>query len=127
MPVPQNYSRNYQSVPQPGLNGRVSPVYSAAVVGGGLVINGMFFNRGSAADYDAWEQSGNPGWSWKDLLPYFKRVSLSLPPRSNHCWFYIDTSVTSCYHSETFTPPIQNLEAEFPISADLFPMGQTGL
>lgn len=35
----------------------------------------MFFNRGSAADYDAWEKLGNPGWSWEDLLPYFKKVT----------------------------------------------------
>ena len=74
--VPPDYSRNYQSVPQPGLGGRSSPVYSAAVVGGGTVVNGMFFNRGSAEDYDAWERLGNPGWSWKALLPYFKKVRI---------------------------------------------------
>jgi choline dehydrogenase-like flavoprotein len=78
--VPEKYSRNYQSIPQPGLNGRSSPVYSAAVVGGATVINGMFFNRGSAADYDAWEKLGNPGWGWKDLLPYFQKVSPSIVP-----------------------------------------------
>jgi choline dehydrogenase-like flavoprotein len=36
----------------------------------------MFFDRGSAADYDSWEKLGNPGWGWKDLLPYFKKVGL---------------------------------------------------
>jgi len=45
------------------------------VVGGGTVVNGMFFARGAAADYDAWEQLGNPGWGWDGLLPYFKKVS----------------------------------------------------
>ncbi len=77
LPVPAKYSRNYVSVPQPGLDGRTSPVYTAAVVGGGTVVNGMFFNRGSAGDYDAWEQLGNPGWNWngpKGLLHYFKKV-----------------------------------------------------
>ena len=59
--VPPKYSRNYDSVPQPGLNNRTSPVYTAAVVGGASVHNGMFFARGSAADYDAWERLGNPG------------------------------------------------------------------
>jgi len=78
--VPAKYLRNYVSVPQPGLDGRTSPVYSAAVVGGGTVVNGMFFNRGSAGDYDAWEQLGNPGWAWKDLLPYFKKVVSSIMP-----------------------------------------------
>lgn len=76
VPPPTEYSRNYQSVPQPGLNDRSQPVSSAAVVGGGTVINGLFFNRGSAADYDSWLKLGNPGWGWIDLLPYFKKVRL---------------------------------------------------
>lgn len=76
--VPGNYSRNYQSVPQPGLNNRSSPVYTGAVVGGGTVVNGMFFNRGSKGDYDAWANLGNPGWAWEDLLPYFKKVGSSV-------------------------------------------------
>ena len=76
LPVPSKYRRDYTSVPQPGLDGRTSPIYTAAVVGGGTVVNGMFFNRGSAGDYDAWENLGNPGWGWRDLLPYFKRVGL---------------------------------------------------
>lgn len=50
------------------------------MVGGGTVVNGMFFARGSAGDYDAWENLGNPGWGWEGLLPYFKKVSLL--PRS---------------------------------------------
>jgi hypothetical protein len=44
LPVPDKYLRNYQSVPQPGLDGRSSPIYTGAVVGGGTVVNGMFFS-----------------------------------------------------------------------------------
>ncbi|KAL8921112.1 MAG: hypothetical protein Q9208_005865 [Pyrenodesmia sp. 3 TL-2023] len=73
VPPPAEYSRNYQSVPQPGLNNKPQAVNSAAVVGGGTVINGMFFQRGSAGDYDNWAKLGNPGWGWTDLLPYFKK------------------------------------------------------
>ena len=69
------YSFNLTSVPQLELNNRTFGVPAAAVVGGGTVINGMFFDRGSAADYDAWESLGNPGWGWNDLLPYFKKVT----------------------------------------------------
>lgn len=76
LPVPDKYYRNYDSVPQPGLGGRTSPISTGAVVGGGTVVNGMFFNRGSAGDYDAWEALGNSGWAWNDLLPYFKKVSI---------------------------------------------------
>ena len=75
LPVPDKYTRTSTSIPQPGLDNRTSVLYTGAVVGGGTVVNGMFFNRGSAADYDAWERLGNPGWGWKDLLPYFKKVS----------------------------------------------------
>ncbi|KAL8789648.1 MAG: hypothetical protein Q9213_001084 [Squamulea squamosa] len=77
LPPPKAYSRNYVSIPQPGLLNKPQAVYSAAVVGGGTVINGMFFNRGSAADYDGWEILGNPGWGWEGLLPYFQKVSRS--------------------------------------------------
>lgn len=74
LPVPDKYYRNYESIPQPELDGRASPINTGAVVGGGTVVNGMFFNRGSAGDYDAWEKLGNPGWTWDSLLPYFKKV-----------------------------------------------------
>ncbi|CAH1402169.1 unnamed protein product [Nezara viridula] len=40
-------------------------------VGGASLINGLLFTRGHPSDYDGWEQEGNPGWSYNDLLPYF--------------------------------------------------------
>ena len=101
LPPPAEYSRNYVSVPQSGLLNQRQPVYSAAVVGGGSVTNGMFFNRGSAADYDSWESLGNPGWGWEGILPYFKK-------------------------SENFTPPPEELASEYPISGDLTPHGTDG-
>lgn len=81
LPVPGKYLRTDTSIPQPGLNNRTSPLYTGAVVGGGTVVNGMFFARGSAGDYDAWEQLGNPGWGWKGLLPYFRKVGLADGPK----------------------------------------------
>jgi len=66
---------NLTSVPQPGINGRSSQVFAGAVIGGGSAVNGMFFDRGAAADYDAWEALGNPRWGWKGIFPYFKKVS----------------------------------------------------
>lgn len=68
------YLFNITSTPQRGLDNATFAVPAAAVVGGGTVVNGMFFDRGSAPDYDAWVELGNPGWGWKDLLPYFKKV-----------------------------------------------------
>lgn len=73
------YLFNISSTPQKGLANSKFAVPAAAVVGGGTVVNGMFFDRGSAPDYDAWVELGNPGWGWEDLLPYFKKVKASRP------------------------------------------------
>jgi choline dehydrogenase len=74
------YFFNLTSIPQRGLNNGTFTVPAAAVVGGGTVVNGMFFDRGSAADYDAWTELGGSGWGWEDLLPYFKKVGLTQLP-----------------------------------------------
>ncbi|SDS85588.1 GMC family oxidoreductase [Bradyrhizobium canariense] len=50
----------------------------ARVLGGGSSINGQLANRGAPADYDEWEARGAAGWSWKDVLPYFKKVERDL-------------------------------------------------
>ncbi len=68
------YFFNLTSIPQRGLNNGEFQVPAAGVVGGGTVVNGMFFDRGAAVDYDAWKEMGNPGWGWDDLLPYFRKV-----------------------------------------------------
>ncbi len=59
--------------PEPGLNGRAINYPRGKVVGGCSAINGMIYMRGHARDYDLWRQMGNPGWSWEEVLPYFKR------------------------------------------------------
>ena len=49
-------------------------LHRARVVGGSSAINACLWLRGSAADYDTWAALGNPGWSFADLLPYFRRA-----------------------------------------------------
>ncbi|KAK0616387.1 hypothetical protein B0T14DRAFT_433981 [Immersiella caudata] len=71
------------SAPNAKLNNSTSEVAVAAVVGGGSVVNGMGYNRGSRADYDAWEALGNPGWSWNGLLPYFRKSTTFDPPTAD--------------------------------------------
>jgi choline dehydrogenase-like flavoprotein len=59
--------------PEPGLNGRSLIYPRGKVIGGSSAINGMIYMRGQAADYDHWRQLGLPGWSWDDVLPYFRK------------------------------------------------------
>jgi choline dehydrogenase-like flavoprotein len=68
------------SKPEPALGNGSFPVLVAKVLGGGSVINGMVYDRGSAADYDAWEALGNKGWGWKGMEPYFKKGTTFQPP-----------------------------------------------
>jgi 5-(hydroxymethyl)furfural/furfural oxidase len=50
----------------------------ARVLGGGSSINGQMANRGAPTDYDEWEARGAAGWSWNDVLPYFRKVERDL-------------------------------------------------
>jgi choline dehydrogenase len=63
----------FRTEPDPGLNGRSIKYPRGRVLGGTSSINGMVYIRGQSRDYDGWRQQGNVGWSWDDVLPYFKR------------------------------------------------------
>ena len=63
----------YQSEPCLGTNGRTIPMPRGKVLGGSSSINGLIFNRGQKMDFDVWAQKGNRGWSYDDVLPYFRR------------------------------------------------------
>ena len=64
----------YKTTKQKGLNGRELNYPRGKVMGGCSSINGMIYMRGQANDYDQWRQMGNEGWSWDDVLPYFKNM-----------------------------------------------------
>lgn len=64
----------YTTVADPGLNGRSVSWPRGKVLGGSSSINGLLYIRGHASDYDHWRQLGNSGWSFDDILPYFKQV-----------------------------------------------------
>ena len=59
--------------PQPQLNGRRIPLPRGRVIGGSGSINGMVYFRGHPRDFDDWAAMGNPGWSYREALPYFIR------------------------------------------------------
>ena len=63
----------FKSEPSWGTDGRVIDIPRGKTLGGSSSINGMVFNRGQNLDFDTWAQKGNRGWSYSDLLPYFKK------------------------------------------------------
>src|ERR1700682_1557985 len=64
----------YSSEPEANTNGRKLPVPRGRLLGGSSSINGQAFVRGQAQDFDTWAQLGNRGWSYAEILPFFKRM-----------------------------------------------------
>jgi choline dehydrogenase-like flavoprotein len=64
----------FQTVPQPGLNGRRGYQPRGKALGGSSAINAMLYVRGQPADYDGWADLGADGWDWAACLPYFLRA-----------------------------------------------------
>ena len=62
------------TTPQPGLNGRRGFQPRGKALGGSSAINAMLYVRGARADYDHWADLGCTGWSWDDVLPYFRKA-----------------------------------------------------
>jgi len=67
------HSWGYETVPQAGFNGRQGFQPRGKVMGGSSSVNAMVYTRGNAADYNHWAALGNPGWSYEEVLPYFKK------------------------------------------------------
>ena len=63
----------FKAEPDPGVNNRAILYPRGRVLGGSVSINGMIYVRGQPEDFDHWGQLGNRGWSWDDVLPYFKK------------------------------------------------------
>jgi choline dehydrogenase len=63
----------YETEPDPGASNRRVFWPRGKVLGGSSSINGMVYIRGQAEDFDHWRQLGNTGWSFEDVLPYFRR------------------------------------------------------
>lgn len=68
------YDWGYRSEPEPHLGNRQLATPRGKVIGGSSSINGMVYVRGHAKDFDHWDESGATGWSYADVLPYFKRM-----------------------------------------------------
>jgi choline dehydrogenase-like flavoprotein len=75
--TPQRKKRvdwGYKSVPQTNALDRVIPMTRGKVIGGSSSVNGMLFVRGNRQNFDDWAADGCPGWSYDDVLPFFKKM-----------------------------------------------------
>ena len=67
-------SWGWETVPQTHMNNRVFNYTQAKVIGGGSTINAQIYTRGNSLDFDEWRQMGCHGWSFEDVLPYFRKA-----------------------------------------------------
>lgn len=81
--IPAGYIKNlfnprliwdFKSEPNPATGNRSLSLTQGRVLGGSGSINGMVYNRGQHADFDGWSALGNPGWSYDEVLPFFKKA-----------------------------------------------------
>jgi choline dehydrogenase-like flavoprotein len=68
------FNWGYETAPQAAMKGRRMYWPRGRLIGGSSSVNAMVYMRGQAADYDHWRQLGNAGWSYDDVLPYFKKA-----------------------------------------------------
>ena len=69
-----NLNWGFETVPQPGLNGRQGYQPRGKGLGGSSAVNAMIYTRGNRRDYDNWAALGCEGWGWDDVLPFFKKA-----------------------------------------------------
>ena len=72
----------YETDPEPNLNGRCIEAMRGKVLGGSSSINVMAYTRGNPGDFNRWAQKGARGWSYADVVPYFRRCETGEPART---------------------------------------------
>ncbi len=99
-----NFTFPFTTEPTEHTGGRRIPVPQGRTLGGSTAINGLVYNRGQAQDFDDWAAAGNPGWSYQEVLPYFKSTETRIGEGD-------DT-----YRGRTGPMPITNIDWIHPIS-----------
>lgn len=70
----RRYNWGYETEPEPGLDNRRLATPRGKGLGGSSAINGLVYVRGNPLDFDRWQDEGARGWSYRDVLPYFRRA-----------------------------------------------------
>ncbi|KAK0499146.1 aryl-alcohol oxidase precursor [Armillaria luteobubalina] len=107
---------NYTTTEQPGLNGRSISYPRGYGLGGSSAINYLLYTRGSSQDYDRYAQiSGDPGWGWDTLQPYFLKNERFVAPADSH------------NTSGEFDPAVHGFHGVNSVSLPGYPRGTDGL
>lgn len=136
--IPIGYSRffrdrrhnwMYETEPEPELKGRRVFQPRGKVLGGSSSINGLVYMRGQKEDYDLWGQLGNQGWSFEDVLPYFRRSE----DQANGPDHYHGSGGPLCVSDQTETHPLcdafirAGMETGLPHNKDFNGPSQEGI
>ena len=84
------YDWGYKTEPEPHMGGRRLACPRGKVIGGSSSINGMVYVRGHARDFDTWEEMGATGWSYADVLPYYRRMECWHGDAGDPAWRGLD-------------------------------------
>jgi choline dehydrogenase len=129
--IPMNmpkYNWFYHTEPEPHLGGRRIHTPRGKVLGGSSSINGLVYVRGNPHDFDRWEEEGAHGWSYKDVLPYFRRAE----KRAAGGDAYRGDSGKLCTTNGTLQNPLNPVwieagrQAGYPVTADMNGYQQEG-
>jgi choline dehydrogenase-like flavoprotein len=113
----ERFSRLFATEPCEGTAGRAIVWPRGRVLGGSSSINGLIFIRGQHEDFDDWERAGAAGWSYRDVLPHFRRLEAFAGPPSQYrgdmarcashrCATIIPPAAPGCMrHASTACPP----------------------
>lgn len=110
--TPAVYTENYHPIipaPEHFMQNCTFLVAAGNVVGGSSVVNGMQFDRKADADYDAWEDLGDPGWGFKGLAPYLKKFTTFQAPGEETRRRFGTTYIASAYGDEPVNVSIPSL------------------
>lgn len=108
--LPSPYEWNYTTTTQPGLAGRSIPYPRGHILGGCSSTNWLVYTRGSSEDFDRYAKvTGDQGWSWNRILPYFKKSEKWTAPADNH-------NITG-----QFNPSMHGFKGDVAVSLPGFP------
>jgi len=129
--IPMNmpkYDWLYHTEPEAGLGGRKLHTPRGKVLGGSSSINGLVYVRGNPHDFDRWEEEGAHGWSYRNVLPYFRRAER----RSDGADAYHGDSGKLCTTRGSLRNPLHPVwieagrQAGYPVTADMNGFQQEG-